>query len=211
MSVWPSRHARPEVSVTTTPTLVPVRSVHLVAQRARRGVGVEGQEHDRPGSHVGGVDPGGGHGEAETVAHDGHRPAPRDDADRLLLDGRVAVARAHPPLGLAHHLAGHAQHVAVGETVVAPEGVEHDARQVVALDDLGHPVGGPHLEPAAHAGPGVTSETAAAAIAAVASWSDIMRGTAAARSPACSSPATCPASRSSTSQPSSTPPADRAP
>ena len=46
MSVWPSRQARPAVSVTTTPTLRPVRLGERGAEPAAEASGSIGQQHD---------------------------------------------------------------------------------------------------------------------------------------------------------------------
>ena len=202
MSVCPSRQARPAVSVTTTPTLTPRAHGDLGPDPACGCVRVDGEQDEHPDLDVGVVDAGGGHGQAVPGAHDRGRSAAGDDPDRLGLDRGVAVgARDQPALGLAHHLAGHHDDVAVGEV---DEG-EEQRDQVVAGPDLGNTVrrddGDRH----------VTSPTAAAAIAAVAVWSVMSSGTAAAaRPPSCRRPRS-PASRLSTSQPSSTPPAERAP
>ena len=47
MSVWPSRQARPAVSVTTTPDVAPGALLQGVAQAPGGGVGVERQQHRR--------------------------------------------------------------------------------------------------------------------------------------------------------------------
>ena len=120
MSVWPSRQARPAVSVTMTPTLAPVSSCSRGAQRARTGVGVERQQHDRagrrrwrrrcrprPSSARAGC-------ARSTVG-------PRRATTRSGLLGQrvVPVARPDPALGLADHLAGDHDDVAVGAASVA--------------------------------------------------------------------------------------------
>ena len=120
MSVWPSRQARPAVSVTTTPTLRPVRSRRAGAQAAGRGVGVDRQQHDRAERDVGGVDAGRGHGQAVVGAHDRGRAAAGDDAGGLAGAARRRACAAHDPaLGLADDLAGDHDDVAVGEVDAA--------------------------------------------------------------------------------------------
>ena len=59
-SVWPLRHARPMVSVTTTPTVTPSRSRSPVAQRRGAGVGIDGQQRQFGCADVGSVYAGGG-------------------------------------------------------------------------------------------------------------------------------------------------------
>ncbi len=96
MSVWPSRQARPAVSVTTTPTTSPVSSCSRPPDPSGGGVRVERQQHHVPGGDVGGVDAGGGHGQAVPGAHDRGRPPARHHADGLVGDGLVAIARRGP-------------------------------------------------------------------------------------------------------------------
>ncbi len=186
----------------------------LATQGAGRVIGVEGQQHDRAGRDVGGVDTGRRHGEAQPVSRDAGRTAAGEDAERLLVDRRLAVPDPDAPLGLADDLARDRDDVPVRQVGPAVQGREHQRREVVTGGDLGHPVGCPDLESTpsvpGHLAP-AASDTAAAAMAAVASWSLIIRGTAWARSPASSSRGSWSASRESTSQPSSTPPPDRAP
>ena len=122
MSVWPSRQARPAVSVTITATLRPVRCSSPARMRARRGVGVLGQQHDGAGGDVRAVDPGGGHGQAVPGAHDRGLAAAGDDPDGLAGQRVLAGAGADPALGLAHDLAGHHHDVAVGERRPAAPG-----------------------------------------------------------------------------------------
>ncbi len=166
------------------------------------GIRVDRQEYDGAAGDVRRVHSRRGHRQPQPVAHDPGRTATRDQPHRLGGDPVLAVAVDDPALGLAHHLARHDDDVAVGEL----DHRDQEVGQVVARPDLRHPVRGGDGQ---HQGR--TSSMAAAAIAAVASWSVIIRGTAALRIPACSSAATWSASRSSTSQPSSTPPALRAP
>ena len=127
------------------------------------------------------------------------------DPDGLLGEGVLALARPDPALGLADHLAGDDDDVAVGQHRRGGD----QGGEVGPGADLRQPVGGADL--AGRITVGRTSSIAAAAIAAVASWSVIMSGTAAQAIPAASTAATWWASESSTSQPSSTPPPARDP
>ncbi len=166
MSVCPVRQARPAVSVTTTPTLAPLALGDRAAQRPGAPVRVERQEQHAAPRDVGRVDAGRGQGEPEPGAHDRGRSAPRHHPGARLgqlgLDGGDAVgARERPALGLAHHLAGHQHHVPVD----GRQRRDHQRRQVVAGPDLGDAVRREDGE--GHE----TSSIAAAAIAAVASWS----------------------------------------
>ena len=143
------------------------------------------------------------------MAHDAGRAAAGDEAYGLLVDRTVAVTAAGPALRLADDLARHRDHVAVGQVGAVAEGGQDQPGEVVAGPDLGDPVGRPDLDP--HAPSPVTRATAAAAMAAVASGSLIISGTARAGTPASSSRGSWSASRVSTSQPSSTPPEAREP
>ena len=66
-----------------------------------------------PGSVLEVSTPGGGHHEAEVVPRDGRRTAPGDHPVGLGRDGVLLGAAHDAPLGLAHHLAGHDEDVAV--------------------------------------------------------------------------------------------------
>ena len=171
-----------------------------------RAVGVAGEQHHVVARHVGGVDAGGGHRQAEPVAHDRGVAAASDHAHGLGRERLVAVAAADLALDLAHHLAGDHDDVAVDHGVLARgQDGEQQTDQVVAGAHLRHAVGGVHRQ--GHE----TRSRAATAIAAVASWSVIRRGTARQAIPAAVTAGTSPASTVSTSQPSSSPPAARAP
>ena len=167
MSVWPVRQARPggvgdhDADVGAGPL------GDRPAQRPGAAVRVERQEQHAAPRDVGRVDPGRGQGEPEPGAHDRGRSAPRHHPGARLgqlgLDGGDAVgARERAALGLAHHLAGHQHHVSV------------DGRQR-RDDQRGQVVAGPDLGDAVRREDGQasrsTSSIAAAAIAAVASWS----------------------------------------
>ena len=213
-SVWPVRQARPAVSVMMTATLRPSVVVHPLAQCARRGVRVLGQEYDVPGSDVRGVHAGRGHHDAEPVLHDRRRAPACDHAHRLVADGGRAVTRPHPALGLAHDLAGDQDDVAVVQ--VQPTRAT-SPRSVPSATSPMPPTAQTSMCSAAVLGPrhfGVRHRArsiAAATRSAVASWSVIHSGTARQRMPAASIRSTDASSTVSTSQPSSTPPACRAP
>ena len=116
MSVWPVRQARPAVSVTSTATLRPMPAGQRLAQPARRGVRVQREQHRRCRRRC-------------WRRRSRRRPSPgRGGCARSTVRPRRATVRsvssasassrlagAHPALGLADHLAGHDQDVAVLE------------------------------------------------------------------------------------------------
>lgn len=148
---------------------------------------------------------GGGHDQALPVLHDAQRAAPGHDPYRLGVDGGLAgVGGEHPALGLGDDLRGDQDDVAVGQR---GGGGRDQLGEVVALADLGQPGDGPDLEGGcgAHARTSSARASASRAMAAVASRSVIISGTARQRMPAASTSATAPVSALSTSQPSSSP------
>lgn len=177
--------------------------------RPRRGVRVLGQQQDRPGGSVRGVDPGGGHDQALPVLHDPQRAAPRHHPYRLGVDRRLPVGGLDDPaLRLGDDLRGDEQYVTVGETGL---GGGDQLGEIVPGPHLGHPGQGPHPEGGrgvrsrAHARTSSASANACRAISAVAATSVIISGTERQGIPADSTSATAPASTVSTSQPSSSP------
>ncbi len=180
---------------------------HSLAQRTCGGVRVLRQQHHVAGRHVGCVHAGRRHHQAETVLHDRGGATTGDHAHGLLADGRLPVAPTNLPLGLADHLAGHQHHVTVLEVEPAEQGAEVGA-PIDLADVLDGPGGQcPRGPRAAHRVRSSAAETRSA----VASWSVIHSGTARQRMPAASTRATAASSVVSTSQPSSTPPRERAP
>ena len=138
MSVWPVRQARPAVSVTTTPTLAPVRSA--TARRSARALpsGSSGRSSTLPRRDVGGVDAGRGQGEPEPGPHDRGRSTPRHDPGARLgqlgLDrGEAVRAPSERPSALLTTL------LVTSTTSPSTRGQRRNdqCRQVVAGPDLG--------------------------------------------------------------------------
>ncbi len=172
------------------------------------GVRVLGQQQDGPRLGVGGVDAGGRHDQPQPVFDDAQRPPAGDEPYRLRVDRGLAVlGREDPPLRLADDLRGDDEDVAVGEPrlPVGRDRGRDDLDEVVAGPHLGNPGHGPDAIAgnAAHARTSSASASAVRAIAAVASTSVIISGTARHRIPAASTSATASASTESTSHPSS--------
>ena len=179
MSVWPSRQARPAVSVTTTPTVRPVQLGEPPPDGAGRGVGVDGQQHDVARARRWRRRP----RRPPSSARDGCARWSSDRAGPPPAPSRPrphphASPAAHPALGLGDHLAGHRDDVPVGSPSSGrrPQQGDQHRRQVVARGHLGGAVRRPHRQ--LHRPARDTSSTAAAAIAAVASRSVISSGTA---------------------------------
>jgi hypothetical protein len=93
-------------------------------ERAGRGVGVLGEQHEPLAVHIGGVDPGGGHHEAVVGLHDPGLATGRHLARGL--GGQHLIARGGPlravcrhvdqlTLRFGHDLAGDDEHVAVAQ------------------------------------------------------------------------------------------------
>lgn len=182
-------------------------------QGACRGVRVLRQQQHRSRGGVGGVHPSRCHHQALPVLHDPQGAAPGHHPHRLPVDRRLAIGGLdHPALGLADDLRGHQQHVAVGELRQAVGGSRRGDQldEIIAGLHLGHsrqrphPVSG-HPLGAVHARTSSAMASASRTIAAVASRSVIISGTARQRIPAASTPSTASASTESTSQPSSSP------
>ena len=202
-SVWPSRQVRPAVSVTTTATLAPDRLATASRRRRARGVGVLGEQDDVAGPTLEASTPAAAIVRPSRLTTIDSGPAAGDHATGLGGDRGGPVARDHPALGLADDLAGHADDVAVGEV----DHGEQEAREVVAAPTSPTPSGDQTVitgrsrdqieRRRRHRGGGLGRGH--------------QQGTARQESPASRDPATSPSSTVSTSQPSSTPPADRAP
>ncbi len=202
MSVWPSRQARPAVSVTTTATLRPVRSARAARRRRAEWSGSTGSSTSVPTSTL----------ELSTPAAAMVSPCrvrtirvgPRLATTRTVSDS-TASSRSWPATRRPSDLLT----TLLVTTTTSPSSSSTRGRTRSARSspgrDLGHPVGRRHRD--GHR----TRATAAAAIAAVASWSVMSSGAAAAASPAPCRRSRSPASALSTSQPSSTPPSERAP
>ena len=111
------------VSETTTATRRPVSARSRSRSARAEASGSSGQQGDLVPAHVARVDPGRGEHQAVAVLGDDGRPAAGDDADRLVGDGlladRLAVGTGRhgdeTALGLAEHLAGDDEDVAVLE------------------------------------------------------------------------------------------------
>lgn len=183
------------------------RVTDSLADRARGGVRVLGEEQDRARCRVGGVDAGRGHHQALPVLDDAQGAAPGHHPYGLRVDRGLPVGGLDDPaLGLGDDLRGDQQDVAVEEV---GRGGRDQLGQVVAGTDLGQagegpdPVGGVRLAHAVRTSSARAS--ASPAIRAVASTSLIISGTARQRMPAASTRSTLAASTVSTSQPSSSP------
>jgi hypothetical protein len=196
------------------------------AQSTGRGIGIDGQENDVPGRHVAGIDARGR--QHQTVPGlDDPGGAVRGllrchDPDGLTVDRLVAGGgRHHPVLGLAHHLAGHDDDVAIAQSPAAVRPGERRKQagdllgQVRFVGDLAHAGQGDDLDGTGHARPWEGSSAArarhAAARSAAVDTSVIMAGTARQAMPRPATSSTRSASTRSTSQPSMNPPPDRAP
>ena len=121
-STMPVRNGRPNESLTTTPTSRPVRSPILLANGGRGSVGVDGQQHERPGfGRVRRVDA--GRRADEPVARLGnHEGRSRADDARRLAEDHLEVARVVP----ARELDGRGRRLDVVEADDAPLRLRHD-------------------------------------------------------------------------------------
>ena len=152
----PCRHARPNESLTTTPTSRPLRSRRLSADPRGGRVGIDGQQHERAGAlRVRRVHAGRGADEAVSGLGDHERRARADDARALVEDdlhvpgialaaGQLvsllrrsdAVEQDDPALGLRHDLLHDDHDVAVLEAAGARGRLRDQRREIVPLLDL---------------------------------------------------------------------------
>ena len=203
MSVWPSRQARPAVSVTMTPTVAPVSSCSRARRARALASGSRGSSTIEPASTLDASTPAAAivsPSRVRTISV-GPRRATTRTVSSAIASSR-SPERTRPSALLITLLV--TTTMSPSPSVVEPG----DQRSEVGPGgDFGKPVGRGDLE-ACH---DVTSSMAAAAIAAVASRSVIIRGTATHGDPGGLDRRDVVGVGSSTSQPSSTPPADRAP
>lgn len=183
------------------------RVAQALADGARGGVRVLGEQQDRARGRVGGVDAGGGHDQALPVLDDAQGAAPGHHPHGLRVDRGLPVGGLDDPaLRLGDDLRGDQEDVAVGEVGC---GGRDQLGQVVARADLGQAGEGPDPEGGVSLAHAVRTSSARAsasrAIPAAASTSVIISGTARQRMPAASTRSTLAASTVSTSQPSSSP------
>ena len=119
--------------------LTPGAAGQVGAQPGGTRIGVQRQQGQLGQPYVAGVHSGGGHDQSVAGLGDGRRTALGHHPHRLVGDraepGRLAVPDhlEQPPFGLADHLAGHDEHVAVLQF----DGVRDELRQVVPGPYLG--------------------------------------------------------------------------